>query len=114
MTRLAVLFSVVLVASIVVLATDGAGRGGEAVAEATRIPIQTGGMTTWPTVSWTEAVTRLQECRVSEAGQTHSGDVFLTMKDGRHVRSVEPALDDLWDVFDSLPEGCGPRSMWTE
>ncbi len=113
-TRLAVLLSVALIASLVILATDGVGRGHEPAGEATPTPTQTGGMTTWPEVSWEEAVTWLQECRVSEAGQTHAGDVFLTMKDGRNVRAKQPALDDLFGVLDSLAEGCGPSSVWTE
>ncbi len=113
-TRLAVLVSVALVAgAIIVSADDGAPVAAPPV-KATPIPIQSDDMTTWPEVSWEEAVARLQECRVSVAGQTHSGDVFLTMKDGRHVRSVGPALDDLWNVLESLLEGCGPSSVWTE
>ena len=113
-TRLAILLPLALVALLVILATDGVGRGGEPFAEATPTPIQTDGTTTTPTVSWEKAVTLLQECRVSDVGQTHSRDVFLTMKDGRQVRSVEPALDDLLHIVSSLPEGCGPTSMWTE
>ncbi|MCH7484841.1 MAG: hypothetical protein IIA90_06805 [Chloroflexi bacterium] len=99
---------------LLVRTTDDAGQAPETVGEATLIPIQSDDMTTWPVVSWEEAVERLQQCRVSLAGQSHSRDVFLTMKDARHVRAVEPVLDDLWDVLDSLPEGCGPRSVWTE
>ena len=109
-----VLLSVALVAILVVLVTDDAGLGDEPAAETTRIPIQSDDMTTWPEVSWEEAVERLQECRVSVAGQSHAGDVFLTMEDARHVRAKEPALDGLWDVLDALPEGCGSNSFWTE
>ena len=113
-TRFAVLVSVALVAGAIIVSADGGAPVGTPSAEVTRIPIQSDDMTTWPTVSWEEAVERLQECRVSVAGQTHAGDVFLTMRDARHVRTLEPALDDLWDVLSSLPEGCGPRSVWTE
>lgn len=113
-TRLAALLFVAIAASLLVLTTDGSDDAAQPTAEATRIPIQTDDMNTWPEVSWSEAVQRLQECRVSQAGQSHSRDVFLKMKDGRHVRSAEPALDDLWDVLGSLREGCGPSSVWTE
>ena len=113
-TRLAILVLVALVAGAIIVSADDGASVATPPAEATRIPIQSDDMTTWPEVSWEEAVTWLQECRVSEAGQTHAGDVFLTMKDARHVRAVEPALDDLWDILGSLPEGCGPSSFWTE
>ena len=113
-TRLAILVSVALVAVAIIVSADDDAPVATPSAELTRIPIQSDDMTTWPEVSWEEAVERLQECRVSVAGQTHAGDVFLTMKDARHVRAKEPALDGLWDVLDSLPEGCGPNSFWTE
>ena len=113
-TRLAVLVSVALVAGAIIVSADDGAPVATPPAEVTRIPIQSDDMTTWPEVSWEEAVERLQECRVSVAGQTHAGDVFLTMKDARHVRAVEPALNELWNLLGSLPEGCGPGSFWTE
>ena len=109
-----ILVSVALVAGAIIVSADDGAPVAQLSAEVTRIPIQSDDMTTWPVVSWEEAVERLQQCSVSLAGQTHSRDVFLTMKDSRHVRAVEPALDDIFEVVRALEDYCGPIPLWTE
>lgn len=65
-------------------------------------------------ISWTDAVNLLKNCRVTEAMQTHALDVYLTLKDGRRVRAVEPSSDELFTVIEGSTAQCGTFPVATE
>ena len=46
------------------------------------------------TIPWDEALRLITSCEVTFAFQAHSLDVSLTLRDGTHVKTVEPAIDE--------------------
>lgn len=65
-------------------------------------------------VTWPHAIGQLQVCNVSLAVQTHALDVYLTLKDGTRVRTVEPTIDEVFRVLDEIREDCGTIPVATE
>jgi hypothetical protein len=65
-------------------------------------------------ISWYHAIELLKACQVTLATQTHAHDVYLTLKDGRKVRAVEPMIDDVFDVVNQTRETCGTFPIATE
>lgn len=65
-------------------------------------------------VSWPEAMTLLEECRVTMVFQTHSLDVILDLDDETQVRTVAPMIDEVFSVIDSTREVCGVIPVATE
>ena len=58
------------------------------------------------TISWGEAVTLVAECKVAEAYQSHSSDVWLMLKGGTDVLTKAPGLDLIIEEIGNHPE-CG-------
>ncbi len=65
-------------------------------------------------VSWEQAVRFINSCSVKLAGQTHALDVYLKMKDGTNVRTVEPVIDEVFRVVHNAPKTCGNIGLATE
>lgn len=58
-------------------------------------------------VDWQLAKGYLSECRVTKIFQKHNREVFLTLKDGRELRTKEPELDLVFDLIDKHKNKCG-------
>lgn len=65
-------------------------------------------------VEWETAVSLLNNGDVVEIFQTHSLDVTLTLQDGRIIKTVEPAIDDVFSAIDDCGEPCSSILMATE
>jgi hypothetical protein len=54
-------------------------------------------------------------CQVTSAMQAHSLQVWLDLEDGSSVTTVEPAIDDIFDVVqDASAGGCDQIALATE
>jgi len=65
-------------------------------------------------LSWKSGVKLIRTCAVASVGQTHAREVSISLKDGRRVRTVEPMIDDLFEVVDKSVADCGMIPMATE
>jgi heat shock protein HslJ len=65
-------------------------------------------------VDWETAVSILNSGEVVEIFQTHSLDVTLTLADGRTIKTVEPAIDDIFTAVEDCGEPCRDIMMATE
>lgn len=64
-------------------------------------------------VPWAQALNLIRTCEVDRVGQTHALDVYITLKDGTEIRTVEPYIDE---VFYAVSEAkkCPPIPIATE
>jgi uncharacterized membrane protein YwzB len=65
-------------------------------------------------VSWEAAVEILKNCEVKIASQTHSLDVYLSLKDGSSIHTKEPRIDLIGEEIIKLREKCGEILYATE
>lgn len=65
-------------------------------------------------VAWSEAVALLEDCRVGMIVQLHSLRVDLTLKDSRKVHTTEPAIDEVFRVYERVQPTCGSIPIATE
>lgn len=65
-------------------------------------------------ISWPAAVALIEACQVEMAMQTHSLDVYLTLKNGGKIRAVEPTIDTMFGVIDGASARCGTIPVATE
>lgn len=65
-------------------------------------------------ISWPHAISLLKECKVEGVMQTHGLDVYITLKDGRRVRAVEPVIDEIFHVLNGPDISCPKISVGTE
>ncbi len=65
-------------------------------------------------VTWEQALAMIMNGEVSKATQTHDLKVFLTLKDGRTLVTVEPAIDDVMKVIQTCGEMCKDIVVATE
>jgi hypothetical protein len=66
-------------------------------------------------VSWEDAVAKIEACEVISVGQTHAGDIEITLRDGSTLRGRQPKLDGILAIAGEASERCGfSISMWTE
>jgi len=65
-------------------------------------------------ISWHQARELILGCRVSAVMQTHALDIYLTLKDGREIRAVEPTIDEIFRVVDEAKARCGAIQLATE
>lgn len=65
-------------------------------------------------IPWPLAVTLIEQCQVTMIAQTHALDVNLTLEDGQTVVAVEPAIDEVFRIFDESNEECGNIPIATE
>jgi hypothetical protein len=65
-------------------------------------------------VDWETAVSILNSGEVVEIFQTHSLDVTLTLQDGRIIKTVEPAIDDIFTAIQDCGNPCNDLLIATE
>lgn len=65
-------------------------------------------------ISWPQAISLIERCKVKAVFQNHSLDIYLTLEDDRRVRSVESKLDEVFRVMEKTPEKCGNIPVATE
>ncbi|TFG35497.1 MAG: hypothetical protein E4H47_01355 [Parcubacteria group bacterium] len=65
-------------------------------------------------LSWDEAEAMINNCEVEKLGQRHNRLIALYLKDGRQFSSIEPILDQIVDLADSLEGKCGKIQIMTE
>jgi hypothetical protein len=66
------------------------------------------------TIPWDEARLMILAGEVAQVTQLHSLEVTLEMKDGRRLLTVEPEIDDVFDVVDECGEPCADMVLATE
>ena len=65
-------------------------------------------------ISWEEALALLNSGEVTSIFQAHSLSVTLTLKDGRTLHTVEPAIDDIFAAVEACGEPCADIALMTE
>lgn len=65
-------------------------------------------------ISWQSAVTLMRGCEVKMVMQTHALDIYLTMKNGERLRTVEPMIDEVFKTTQEINERCGGIGVATE
>jgi len=65
-------------------------------------------------ISWPEALSLIQGCQLNQVTQTHSLDIYFDLKDGTRVRSVSPAIDQVFQEIDKVKNKCGNFPIATE
>ena len=65
-------------------------------------------------ISWPQARELIGSCQVEMISQTHALDVYLTLKNGETLRTVEPQIDEIFRLEKSLNGACGVLSIATE
>jgi hypothetical protein len=68
----------------------------------------------YETITWEEATNLILEGNVSQVTQLHNLTVFLTLKDGTMLETVEPAIDDVFNVIDQCGDPCSDIVIATE
>lgn len=65
-------------------------------------------------ISWEEALALLNSGEVVSIFQAHSLSVMLTLKDGRTLHTIEPAIDDIFAAVEACGEPCADIALMTE
>jgi hypothetical protein len=65
-------------------------------------------------IRWDQAVSVILNDEVSEVTQTHDLKVYLTLKDGRTLVTVEPVIDEVIKVIQKCGENCKSIRIATE
>jgi len=65
-------------------------------------------------LTWEQAQFMILQGYVSQVAQEHSQKVFLTLKDGRTLFTVEPNLDDVFTIIEECGEICQDIVIATE
>lgn len=65
-------------------------------------------------VYWEQAVAMILNGEVTQVMQTHDLKVYLTLKDGRTLFSIEPAIDDVMRIIESCGDPCKAIMIATE
>ena len=65
-------------------------------------------------VYWEQAVAMILNGEVTQVMQTHDLKVYLTLKDGRTLSSIEPVIDDVMRIIDFCGEPCKDILVATE
>lgn len=58
-------------------------------------------------ISWHRAMKLVRHCRVEEAAQSHRGEVFLLLRNGQRVRTIEPRMDEIIHAIQRMEKRCG-------
>jgi hypothetical protein len=65
-------------------------------------------------ITWEQTRGFVESCAPTLVMQTHALDVYLTMKNGTRLRTVEPTSDDIFDIVESVRDTCGNIPIATE
>ncbi len=60
-----------------------------------------------PNTNWDYAKSLIENCRVTEVVQAHSREVYLKLKNGSTVNTIEPNLDDIFEIVRNSSQKCG-------
>ncbi len=63
---------------------------------------------------WTRVYGPLESGQVEKVQQTHDLKVFLTLKDGRTIMTVEPAIDEILKLIQACGDPCKDIRVATE
>ncbi|MDF1513341.1 MAG: hypothetical protein P1S60_05985, partial [Anaerolineae bacterium] len=66
------------------------------------------------TVLWEDAVVLIMEGQVEQVVQLHNLDVTLTLRDGSTLKTVEPQIDEVFDVIKRCGDSCSDMILATE
>ena len=66
------------------------------------------------TIAWEMAADLIRNGLVEAVFQTHALEVTLVLKDGRTLTTIEPQIDDVFQVIDECGEPCSAMTMATE
>lgn len=71
--------------------------------------------TSWPDeVDWPTAIEILNSGQVAEVFQSHNLEVVLTLKDGTQIRTMEPAIDEIFKEVELCGKACARLILSTE
>ena len=65
-------------------------------------------------IGWPQAISIIEHCQAASVMQTHALDVYLTLHDGTEVRAVEPNIDEVFRVLETVKGSCPVISVATE
>ncbi len=65
-------------------------------------------------IPWMQAVKLIEECKTKRLMQAHSLSVMMTLSDNTMVHSVEPMIDDVFQITQRSVKKCGNISIGTE
>lgn len=65
-------------------------------------------------ISWMHARTLILSCETEMLMQTHALDVYVTLKSGERLRTVEPTIDEVFAVTNEATAACGSIAIGTE
>ena len=65
-------------------------------------------------ISWADAQTLIRKCNVRQVSQAHSLAIYLERKDGKEFYTIEPMIDDIFEVVQENSVACGDIIMATE
>jgi hypothetical protein len=65
-------------------------------------------------ISWEEAQSLILEGQVTQVTQLHNLSVYLTLEDGSTVQTIEPNIDDVFDVIEQCGDPCANIAIATE
>jgi hypothetical protein len=81
-------------------------------------PTASSGNTAYPapgdTVFWDQIPALLASGNVTQVTQLHSLEVLLVLKNGSTVKTVEPAIDDIFDAIEACGDPCKDIKVATE
>ena len=71
--------------------------------------------TQWPDdVDWPTALEVLNSGQVTQVIQSHSLEVSLTLEDGTQIKTIEPAIDEIFKEIELCGEICAQILLITE
>lgn len=65
-------------------------------------------------ISWAEAEGLIKRCEVEKVFQSHSLDVSIELKNGMRVETIEPKIDEIFNIVSFSKSECGIIQMATE
>jgi hypothetical protein len=65
-------------------------------------------------IEWDQAIGTILSGYVTKAVQTHDKNVFITLSDGRTLKTTEPAIDDVIKLIQSCGDFCKNIVIATE
>ena len=72
------------------------------------------GLNDGASLNWEQAIGLIFSGEVIKVAQTHDLKVYLTLKDGRTLETVEPAIDEILRMIENCGEACKTIAVATE
>ena len=91
---------------VLALATVGfAGCGGAEPERPTAVPDE---------VEMEQALELIRSCRVTSVGSTHSGEMQLTLENGRLITIAAPDSNVVWETTKEASDRCGEIEIYSQ